>query len=112
MVFFKEFFKTLILKTNQQTTKQSEKLPSMQWANVFSVLYFSYAIMYSCWEEFANGACKPQNTYVVVLQRSTAKLPADKKQEIDQAIRDVCIEPKVLKSIQHYGYCPKERENL
>lgn len=74
--------------------------------------YTSYAILYSCWEESSNGACKPQNTYIVVLQRSTAKLPADTKQVIDRAVRDVCIDPKVLRPIQHYGYCPKERENL
>lgn len=74
--------------------------------------YSSYCIIYSCWEETAEGACKPSSTYIVVLQRSTDKLPDDKRMDVDQALNDVCIDPGILKPIQHYGYCKKERDGL
>lgn len=74
--------------------------------------YTNYCVIYSCWEETAEGSCKPKNTYIVVLQRSTDKLPDDKKLEVDLAVTDVCVDPGSLKPIHHYGYCKKERNGL
>lgn len=74
--------------------------------------YSSYCILYSCWEETSEGSCKPSSIYIVVLQRSTDKLPDDKRLEVDLALKDVCIDPSVLKPILHYGYCKKERDGL
>ena len=67
--------------------------------------------MYSCWEILQeSGICDPFNTYVVILQRKTKALTSHQQAEIDKALKSACVDPKKLKPVYHYGYCPNDVE--
>lgn len=72
--------------------------------------YVNYAVIYSCWEITSSGVCDPLNTYAVVFQRKTTPLSSLQRAEVDEALEQACIDPKILKPVQHYGYCTHDGE--
>lgn len=70
--------------------------------------YVNYAVLFSCWEITSSGVCDPLNTYALILQRKTTPLSSQLRAEVDQALEQACTDPKILKPIQHYGYCTHE----
>ena len=59
--FLKDFFKKLILKKNQQTTKKHAKLPSMQrFERLMKILHFKNILIWGCdfaWLRIASQDC-------------------------------------------------------
>lgn len=70
--------------------------------------YDNYAIIYSCWDVLSDGTCDPNQTYAVVIQRSTKSLPSDKQCEVDHALKSACVDQSKLSPVKHYGYCQSE----
>ena len=74
--------------------------------------YFSYALLYSCWEETEDGYCKSDGSYSGVITRSKEKLPESRMTELKCLLAGVCINPDALKKVRHEGYCKKEQQAI
>lgn len=70
--------------------------------------YDNYAILYSCWKDLPNGRCDPDNTYVLILQRTIQPLTSNKQAEVDKALKSACVDERKLSPLKHYGYCTSD----
>lgn len=69
---------------------------------------FSYALLYSCWEETEDSYCEPDGAYAGIITRNRDPLPEEQLTELKGLVAGACINPDALKKVRHEGYCKKE----
>lgn len=74
--------------------------------------YTSYAVIYSCWEETADGMCTATGAYAGVIQRKKGKLSASAMDEVRTALQRSCINHDALRPIVHQGNCKSAQAAL
>ncbi|XP_046572917.1 purpurin-like [Haliotis rubra] len=74
--------------------------------------YTGFAVVYACWVKLDDGTCKPGKEFVWTLNRKPEGHTPEQWQQINAVIRDVCIDPLTMKSIEQTGKCNVQHKNL